>query len=81
MGSSHQRLLEVAAWEQRDALVKHVPEVVHPTRSDLGQRGRALGIVDQGESPVLVSDADVHSEDHGSRKLGNNVSPPSTKIV
>jgi hypothetical protein len=46
-------------------LVQHAPEVVEPAFPD--ER--------QGFEPL------VYSDDHGVAKLGNRVSPPSTKIV
>ena len=48
---------------------------------DERKRRRPFGVVDQGELSQLVGGGGGHSEDHGSRKLGNNVRPPSTKIV
>src|SRR5207237_155811 len=81
MRRGHQGLLEVAAREYRDALVEHMSQVVHPAFPDLLECGEPLGVVDQGEHPELVCGGGAHSEDQGSRKLGNSVSPPSTKIV
>ena len=81
MSGRDERLLEVAAREHGHVLVEHVPEVVHPALADLRESGGPLGVVDQREHPVLVGGVHAHSEDHGSRKLGNSVSPPSTKIV
>ncbi len=81
VGRSDERLLEVAAREDRHVLIQHVAEVIHPARADLRKRGGPLGVVDQSEIADLGFGVDAHSEDQGSRKLGNSVSPPSTKIV
>jgi hypothetical protein len=86
-----QRLLEIAARENGDAFIKHVPQIIEATFADLRQDGSPLGVVDQGQHAVLVRGrgsrvllmrgVSAHSDDHGSRKLGNSVRPPSTKIV
>ena len=77
----HERLLEVTAGEDGHALVEHVPQVVRPTVFHQRQRVGAFGVVDQGELSQRVDRRGGHSEDQGSRKLGNRVRPPSTKIV
>ena len=81
VGGGHKRLLEVAAWEHGRTLVEHVPEVIHPAVPHAGQSRGALGLIDQRELSYRIYRGDGHSEDQGSRKLGNSVSPPSTKIV
>ena len=56
----------------------------HPRRATLALLADALrlpAVVDQPELPQRVYRGGGHSEDQGSRKLGNSVNPPSTKIV
>ena len=81
VGGGDQRLLEVTPGEHGHVLVQHVPQVVHPAPAYLREGGGSLGVIDQGEHSLLVCRIHAHSEDQGSRKLGNRVKPPSTKIV
>jgi hypothetical protein len=69
LGVRHEQLPEVAAREHGCALVEHAPEVVQPPPADERER----------REPAFLRG--VYSDDHGVRKLGNRVSPPSTKMV
>ena len=75
----HERLAEVAPGEDRDALVQLPAEVEEPALAHERHRPRPLGVVDVAQGAELRSGG--HSDDHGSRKLGYRVRPPSTKIV
>jgi hypothetical protein len=77
VGGGDERLPEEAAREHRHGLVEHASQVEEPTLAHEGERLPALGLVHVAEHADLV----VHSDDHGLRKLGNRVRPPSTKMV
>ena len=78
VGRGDERLAEEAAGEDRDRLVEHAAEVVQPALADEAERLQALGLVHVGEHADRPA---LYSDDHGVRKLGNRVRPPSTKIV
>jgi hypothetical protein len=97
MRRGDERLAEVAPREHRDGLVEHAPEVVQPPLADERERLAARALVDVVEHAELVAGAERggpprlgrrrprgrlrHSDDHGVRKLGNSVRPPSTNSV
>jgi hypothetical protein len=69
--------VERAAWEDGHVLVEDASEVVEASFAHERERLQALRLVDEGEAAPLG----CYSDDHGSRKSANSVSPPSTKIV